>query len=530
MPNRTRQSNKRRPARPEVTITPTASGIPAEWQQPSKPQQKPERSGGSSRTRPAEPGTRQQPQKARASDRRTRGSPPKPVEPSSWQSPETRRRSSPQRQTVPQAQGGGSQRRRRKRRPPLSTVLFPGLAQRRRAAQRRNASPDSRADRQKQRIRRQQRYLLISRLFTLLVIVGTGILALTLFFKVETVTVDGQSRYTNSQLLETAGIEQGDNLFLLPARRIRKRMFDEYPYLDTVRIERKPPNSVAIHVEDAIPAAAVGSGTTYYYMDAGGKLLEQVTMAQLGDIPVVTGVTIEGGEVGRKLNMRRDERLQQLTVLLTALEEQGLMAQVDFINLSDMSNVRIGYNDHMYIRFGTMDQLDYKMRFAKKFIDETSPSLYCEIEVSGEILWEGRPSYRVIPVSQEEVVAQSRDIDEAAEAQAAEDAAKSEADANAAAPVLGGTGQNGENGEGAAGTEDGGGAQTGDDHSNSDSGEDGSSDSDSSDSSGNEDSSGTDGNDSSNSDGGSDDAQPARTGNAPTLNFPAGGANWRNVI
>lgn len=540
MPNRTRQSNKRRPARPEVTITPTESGIPAEWQQPSKPQQRPERSGGSpSRSRAAEPSTWQQPSRARSSDRRTRGSPPKPVEPSNWQSPETQRRSSPQRQqSAPRAQGGENRRRRKKRRPPLSTVLFPGLAQRRRAARRRNASPDSRADRQKQRLRRQQRYLVLSRLFTLLVIVGTGILALTLFFKVETVTVDGHSRYTNSQLLETAGIEQGDNLFLLPTRGIRRRLFDEYPYLDTVRIERKPPNSVVLHVEDAVPAAAVGSGTTYYYMDAGGKLLEQVTMEQLGSIPVVTGVTIEGGEVGRKLNMRRDERLQQLTILLTALEEQGLMARVDFINLSDMSNVRIGYNDHMYIRFGTMDQLDYKMRFAKKFVEETSPSLYCEIEVSGEILWEGHPSYRVIPVTQEDVVAQSRDIDEAAEAQAAEEAANAEADANAAAPVLGGTGQNGENGEGAAGTEGGDGAQTGDD-STSNSGGDGSSGDDS------DDSSGTGGDDSSNSDeeddknnsdendDGNDDngdsAQPASPGNAPALNFPTGGVNWRNA-
>lgn len=361
----------------------------------------------------------------------------------------------------------------------------------------------------------------LSRLFTLLVIVGTGVLALTLFFKVETVTIDGRSRYTNSQLLETAGIEQGDNLFLLPTRGIRRRMFDEYPYLDTVRIERKPPNSVIIHVEDALPAAAVGSGTTYYYMDAGGKLLEEVGMDQLGNIPVVTGVTIERGEVGRKLNMRRDERLQQLTILLTTLEEQGLMAKVDFINLSDMANVRIGYNDHMYIRFGTMDQLDYKMRFAKKFVEETSPSLYCEIEVSGEILWEGHPSYRVIPVTQEDVVAQSRDIDEAAEAEAAEEAAKAEADANAAAPVLGGTGQSGD------------GAQPGNSSdSDSNENEEDSSDSDSGDSSDarQDDSEDDNGSDNSNLDDGDENTdQPAGTGNAPTLSFPTGGANWRSA-
>ena len=80
------------------------------------------------------------------------------------------------------------------------------------------------------------------------------------------------------------------------------------------------------------------------------------------------------------------------------------------------------------------------MRFAKKFVDETSPSLFCEIEVSGEILWEGRPSYRVIPVSEEEVAAQSRDLDSAVNAEGLEpDPNNQQSGEIPAAPVLPGT-------------------------------------------------------------------------------------------
>ena len=424
MPNRTRQPNNRRPVRPEIEITPTPSGIPAQWQQPSAPQR-------------------------RTDDRHARGSPSgqRPAEPSQWQqSPDYRRRSSRSGQARYETTGSipaapfQRPRRRRKRRPPLSTVLFPGRAQRRRNHRRRHAAPANRAERQKQRLKRQRRYLLFHKLFTLLLILSTGIFALTLFFKVDTVTIDGRSRYTNSQLLETAAINQGDNLFLLPRRAVRKRLMDEYPYLDTVKIQQKPPNSVIIHITEAIPAAAVGSGTTYYFMDAGGKLLEQVSLDRLGTIPVVTGVTVDDVKVGKYLDMRRNERLQQLTKLLSLLEEYDLMQRVDFINLSDMNNVRIGCDEHMYIRFGTLDDLEYKMRFAKKFVDETSPSLFCEIEVSGEILWEGRPSYRVIPVSEEEVAAQSRDLDSAVNAEGLEpDPNNQQSGEIPAAPVLPGT-------------------------------------------------------------------------------------------
>ena len=495
MPSRTRQSNKRRPVRLEVKITPTASGIPAEWQQPSAPRQ--------------------------PTDRRTRGSPPerRPAEPSGWhQSPGAGKPRGSQGRSaqaaVQPSQGAAPdtqpRRRKRKRRPPLSTVLFPKRA-------RRHSAPDNRAERQKQRLKRQRRYLVLSKLFTTLLILGTGIFALTLFFKVDTVTIEGRSRYTRSQLLETAAIEKGDNLFLLPKRSIRNRLYDEYPYLDSVQVEQKPPNKVILHVEDAIPAAAVGSGATYYYMDASGKLLEQVSLDQLGGIPVVTGVTVDNVEVGKRLNMRRDERLRQLTVLLTALEEQDLMRRVDFINLSDMANVRIGCDGHMYIRFGTMEQLEHKMLFAKKFVEETSPSLFCEIEVSGEILWEGHASYRVIPVSEEEVAAQSRDLDAAVtDGETPDGTGDGTEGADApAAPVLGGTSQ-GADGDGESGSD-----QTDSTDSKQDQ------DHDETDASGqkkNEDAD-TDGTD---DDDGDDADKPAS--NAPALSFPPAGStgNWRN--
>lgn len=328
----------------------------------------------------------------------------------------------PERQTVPSYTAGTSpgqrsrerdRRRRRKKRPPLSTVLFPRRAQRTRRRRRQLSAPDSRAERRKQKLKRQQRYRFLYKVFTLVLTLCAGVLALTLFFKVDTVRIQGRSRYTNAELLQTAEIEPGDNLFLLSRRGVRRRLLDQYPYLDTVVIDRKLPNQIIIRVADAKPAVAIGSETTYYYIDAGGKLLEQVAVDRLGSVPVVTGVTVKDMEVGKRLNMRKDEKLRLLSQLLASLQASGLMDRVDFINFSDLNNVRVGCDGHMYIRFGTMDRLEKKMQFAQKFVEETSASLYCEIEVSGEILWEGRESYRVIPVSPEEVAAQSRDLDEA---------------------------------------------------------------------------------------------------------------------
>ena len=65
------------------------------------------------------------------------------------------------------------------------------------------------------RKRRRGSFGFLYKVLSMLVICGCLVAALTLFFRVNTIVVTGQERYTQDQIVEASGVGVGDNLFLL---------------------------------------------------------------------------------------------------------------------------------------------------------------------------------------------------------------------------------------------------------------------------------------------------------------------------
>lgn len=65
------------------------------------------------------------------------------------------------------------------------------------------------------RRRRRGNFGFLYKLLSVLVICAAVVMALTLFFRVDTIEVTGTERYTEKDVIEASGIQLGDNLFLL---------------------------------------------------------------------------------------------------------------------------------------------------------------------------------------------------------------------------------------------------------------------------------------------------------------------------
>ena len=77
-----------------------------------------------------------------------------------------------------------------------------------------------------------------------------------------------------------------------------------------------------------------------------------------------------------------------------------MLDELDFINLQDLTDVRIGYQDRFDIRVGTLDELAYRLRFASTVIDERlSPS---DI---GRLYWDTQNRLHYVPDTAENVAA-----------------------------------------------------------------------------------------------------------------------------
>ena len=113
------------------------------------------------------------------------------------------------------------------------------------------------------------------KLLSVVVISGAIVAALTLFFKVETITVSGTTEYSSEEIITASGIQQGDNLFLLNKYEIYEFILEKLPYVSSVSISRKLPDTLLIEVTDSNQGGVIEDHGTYWVLSAEGKILRK---------------------------------------------------------------------------------------------------------------------------------------------------------------------------------------------------------------------------------------------------------------
>ena len=96
------------------------------------------------------------------------------------------------------------------------------------------------------RRRSRGRFAFLYRLLCFVLICAAIVGALVLFFKVDTISVSGNDRYSRETILAASGVSEGDNLFLLNKYDAAARITEALPYVESVRLTRRAFNRTAI--------------------------------------------------------------------------------------------------------------------------------------------------------------------------------------------------------------------------------------------------------------------------------------------
>ena len=224
-------------------------------------------------------------------------------------------------------------------------------------------------------------------LFKLLCVVGV-ILALTVgatvFFRVEQVTVSGNQRYTQEEIIAASGIQLGDNLYSLNKVRIDQNIRTTLPYIGDLTINRVLPSTIQITVtewEAVAQVAAPGVEQVAAYQEEAGE--KAVTTAQepwlisvkgklLEPAPpdsaaiAVTGLIPLSPQAGSMMEVPEGEhtRLAALTALLEALGEAGMQSQVSDIRL-EATQLMVRYAGRFDVKMKLNADFSYDVRLMR---------------------------------------------------------------------------------------------------------------------------------------------------------------------
>lgn len=202
------------------------------------------------------------------------------------------------------------------------------------------------------RRRRRGSFGFLYKLLSIVVICTAIVLALTLFFRVETIVVSGQIRYTEEQICEASGVESGDNLYLLNKHDIAARIGQALPYIESIRINRKLPDTLLIEVQECGPPMVMVQNGFAWLISPQGKILEQLEESAAGEYALISGCQLLAPTVGESIALATEYSAQQSSLLdlLKALEEAGLTEQVDGIRLDDLAYLNMDYAGRFTVR------------------------------------------------------------------------------------------------------------------------------------------------------------------------------------
>ena len=238
--------------------------------------------------------------------------------------------------------------------------------------------------------RRGRRFGVLYKLLTLVVVCAAAVLALTLFFKVESVEVTGNSRYSAQEIQDACGVSLGDNLYLLSKPDMVQRLHQRLPYIDEVRITRSLPNTLCVQVTEFTTVYAVEQEGTVWLLTSGGKIVE--TAAERGDTPLIDGCELLapslGGDVSFALELQN--RQESLFALLTALESAELTGAVRAIHLGDPTVLSMDYTERFTVEMPYGADYPRLLRYLTLVIEELETNLTGVIDLTRD----GEPHFR----------------------------------------------------------------------------------------------------------------------------------------
>ena len=223
---------------------------------------------------------------------------------------------------------------------------------------------------------------LLVQLVTVVSIVAALIVGLSVFFKVEHITVSGAKVYDEWAIKKASGLVEGqDNLLTFSRPRAGALIKANLPYVDTVRFGIKLPDTVNIIVkEDQVAYAIKDQDGTWWMMNSDGRVVEMGDNSKASNNTQVLGVTLDApvadergvateamttettpeGELA-PVTVTGAQRLTAALQILRALEANGIVGDVASVDVSRLEDIILWYGTRYQVNLGDSAALEYKI-------------------------------------------------------------------------------------------------------------------------------------------------------------------------
>ena len=135
-------------------------------------------------------------------------------------------------------------------------------------------------------------------------------------FDVKEFTVEGNSYYTDDEILVMGNCKTGGNIFIGTDVRDIKSRLEKDAYMASVKVKRILPDTIKIQLDERRQVAAIVYGEKYVVVDGSGTVLRKTGV--MPEITVLKGLTISKLSVGEKVEAEEKVLLRWTKITCTS--------------------------------------------------------------------------------------------------------------------------------------------------------------------------------------------------------------------
>lgn len=213
-----------------------------------------------------------------------------------------------------------------------------------------------------------------------------AVLSLTVLFNVSEVKVAKAGKhYQPEQIIEAADVDVGDNMVATNWDRVKEKVEQKLPYVLSLEIKKTASGKITFSVVDDTATLVFKTSKGYALADANCKVLEIVKEKPKNNgLTLLTVKNRINADPGETISFSDDGESILYDTIRTAIKNSGI-GSITGIDISDPENIYLEYQSRYRLYLGNREDIEYKLREAKKIIaeeDENDPNQIGEINLS----------------------------------------------------------------------------------------------------------------------------------------------------
>lgn len=227
------------------------------------------------------------------------------------------------------------------------------------------------------------------RLLTVTSVVLALLFGISVFFKVENFEISGNIKYEAWDIAEASDI-LGDNLLTFSHAKAAGKIQTLLPYVKSVRIGIKLPDTVKIVIEETeVTYSVQASDDSWWLVSSVGKVVQKAESGSQDSHTKLLGIRILDPVAGQQavvletvlpqvdeqgnpipVTYTDAQRLDTALNIVQFLEQSGIIGKAASIDVTQAADIQLWYGKQYLVKLGDSSQLSYKIGLLAAIVDQ----------------------------------------------------------------------------------------------------------------------------------------------------------------